>query len=199
MKKISTGFSLILIYLYNSVCFAEPEKELDEYSYYTNKRRSNNAPPSFHSSQHHLPWGGDYTLSSRGTLPLNGSRPRLHIPSTPNPYPLPSQTQYASSSFDRPPRRVRSQDQLLALGEGNTLSRLSKNQQHQYYKAMMSTSRSSNSQTLRRWEVTWGAGEGRRWVSKIREDERWAESRSHSHIRDEMNSLTNKNKGNWRI
>uniref|UniRef100_A0A1A8HFH3 Shisa homolog 7 n=1 Tax=Nothobranchius korthausae TaxID=1143690 RepID=A0A1A8HFH3_9TELE len=128
------------------------EKELDEYSgYYSSKRRSNNAPPSFYSSQHHLPWGGDYTLGSRGTLPLHGSRPHLHIPaSTPNPYPLPSQTPYTSSTFDRPPRRVRSQDQLLALGEGNTLSRLSKNQQHQYYKAMMSTSRSSTSQTLRR-------------------------------------------------
>ncbi|KAI3358898.1 hypothetical protein L3Q82_015293 [Scortum barcoo] len=128
------------------------EKELDEYSgYYSSKRRSNNAPPSFYSSQHHLPWGGDYTLGSRGTLPLHGSRPRIHIPaSTPNPYPLPAQTQYTSSSFDRPPRRVRSQDQLLAFGEGNTLSRLSKNQQHQYYKAMMSTSRGSNSQTLRR-------------------------------------------------
>ncbi|XP_053303280.1 protein shisa-7 [Pleuronectes platessa] len=127
------------------------EKELDEYSsYYNSKRRFNNAPPSFHSSQHHLPYGGEYTPGSRGTLPLNGSRPRAHIPaSTPNPYPLPSQTQYTSFSFDRPPRRVRSQDQLLALGD-NTLSRLSKNQQHQYYKAMMSTSRSSNSQTLRR-------------------------------------------------
>ncbi|XP_042362559.1 protein shisa-7 isoform X2 [Plectropomus leopardus] len=125
------------------------EKELDEYpSYYNSKRRSNNAPPSFHSSQHYLPFGGEYTLGSRGTLPLHGSRPRLHIPSTPNPYPLPAQTQYPNSSFDRPPRRVRSQDQLL--GEGNTLSRLSKNQQHQYYKAMMSTSRGSNSQTLRR-------------------------------------------------
>ncbi|XP_075969085.1 protein shisa-7 [Anarhichas minor] len=132
------------------------EKELDEYSnYYNSKRRSNNAPPSFYSSQHYLPWGGDYTLGSnytlgsRGTLPLHGSRPRLHIPaSTPNPYPLPAQTHYTSSSFDRPPRRVRSQDQLL--GEGNTLSRLSKNQQHQYYKAMMSTSRSSNQHTLRR-------------------------------------------------
>ncbi|KAM9824742.1 protein shisa-7 [Neosynchiropus ocellatus] len=128
------------------------EKELDEYSgYYSSKRRSTNAPPSFHSSQHHLPWGGEYTLGSRGTLPLNGSRPRLHIPpSTPNPYPLPVQTQYTSSSFDRPPRRVRSQDQLLAFGEGNTLTRLSKNQQHQYYKAMMNPSRSSTSQTLRR-------------------------------------------------
>ncbi|XP_037650854.1 LOW QUALITY PROTEIN: protein shisa-7-like [Sebastes umbrosus] len=126
------------------------EKELDEYSsYYNSKRRSTNAPPSFYSSQHYLPWAGEYTLGSRGTLPLNGSRPRLHIPSTPNPYPLPAQTpSYTSSPFDRPPRRVRSQDQLL--GEGNTLSRLSKNQQHQYYKAMMSTSRGSNSQTLRR-------------------------------------------------
>nr|XP_046272913.1 protein shisa-7-like isoform X2 [Scatophagus argus] len=128
------------------------KKELDEYSsYYSSKRRSTNAPPSFHSSQHHLPWGGEYTLGSRGTLPLHGSRPHIHIPaSTPNPYPLPAQTQYTSSAFDRPPRRVRSQDQLLALGEGNTLSRLSKNQQHQYYKAMMSSSRGSNSQTLRR-------------------------------------------------
>ncbi|XP_041867629.1 protein shisa-7-like [Melanotaenia boesemani] len=127
------------------------EKELDEYSsYYTSKRRSNNAAPSFYSSQHHLPWGGDYTLGSRGTLPLHGSRPHLHIPSTPNPYPLPSQAPYTPSTFDRPPRRVRSQDQLLALGEGNTLSRLSKNQHQQYYKAMMSTSRGSNSQTLRR-------------------------------------------------
>lgn len=134
------------------MCFCESEKELDEYSsYYNSKRRSNNAPPSFYSSQHHLPFGGDYTLGSRGTLPLHGSRPHLHMPpSTPNPYPLPSQTHYTSSSFDRPPRRVRSQDQLLAFGEGNTLSRLSKNQQHQYYKAMMSTSRSSTSQTLRR-------------------------------------------------
>ncbi|XP_054620348.1 protein shisa-6 isoform X2 [Dunckerocampus dactyliophorus] len=128
------------------------EKELDEYSgYYSAKRRSTNVAPSFHSSQHHIPWGGDYTLDSRGTLPLNGSRPRLQMPpSTPNPYPLPVQTHYTSSSFDRPPRRVRSQDQLLALGEGNTLSRLSKNQQHQYYKAVMGGSRSSTSQTLRR-------------------------------------------------
>nr|XP_057903657.1 protein shisa-7-like isoform X2 [Doryrhamphus excisus] len=128
------------------------EKELDEYSgYYSAKRRSTNAPPSFHSSQHYLPWGGDYTMGSRGTLPLSGSRPILHMPpSTPNPYPLPVQTHYTGSSFDRPPRRVRSQDQLLALGEGNTLSRLSKNQQYQYYKAVMGGSRSSASQTLRR-------------------------------------------------
>ncbi|XP_062414518.1 protein shisa-7 isoform X2 [Pungitius pungitius] len=125
------------------------EKELDEYSnYYSSKRRPNNAPPSFHSSQHYLPWGGDYTLGSRGTLPLHGSRPRLHIPSTPNPYPLPPQTQHASSSFDRPPRRVRSQDQLL--GEGGTLSRLSKNQQHQYYKAMTGSGRGGNPPSLRR-------------------------------------------------
>ncbi|KAL6100210.1 shisa7 [Pungitius sinensis] len=125
------------------------EKELDEYSnYYSSKRRPNNAPPSFYSSQHYLPWGGDYTLGSRGTLPLHGSRPRLHIPSTPNPYPLPPQTQHASASFDRPPRRVRSQDQLL--GEGGTLSRLSKNQQHQYYKAMTGSGRGGNPPSLRR-------------------------------------------------
>ncbi|XP_034561517.1 protein shisa-7-like [Notolabrus celidotus] len=127
------------------------EKELDEYSsYYNSKRRSTNAPPSFHSSSHHLPYPSEYTPGSRGTLPLNGTRPpRTHIPSTPNPYPLPGQSQYTSSSFDRPPRRVRSQDQLLGYIEGNSLSRLSKNQQHQYYKAMYG-SRSNNSQTLRR-------------------------------------------------
>ncbi|XP_016348215.1 uncharacterized protein LOC107693373 isoform X2 [Sinocyclocheilus anshuiensis] len=128
------------------------EKNLDEYSgYYTSKRRPDNAPPSFHSSQHHLPWGGDFTLGARGTLPLNTSRTRIHVPtSTPNPYPLP-QTPY-NPTFDtlsKPPRRVMSQDQLLALGEGNTLSRLSKNQQHQYYKPM-TTSKSSNTQTLRK-------------------------------------------------
>ncbi|XP_005159547.1 protein shisa-7 isoform X2 [Danio rerio] len=130
------------------------EKNLDDYSgYYTSKRRPNNAPPSFHSSQHHLPWGGDFTLGARGTLPLNTSRTRIHMPSTtstPNPYPLP-QTQY-NPTFDtmsKPPRRVMSQDQLLALGEGNTLSRLSKNQQHLYYKPM-TTSKSSNTQTLRK-------------------------------------------------
>ncbi|XP_028298593.1 protein shisa-7-like isoform X1 [Gouania willdenowi] len=119
------------------------ERELDDYGYHSSKRRSTNAPPSFHSSQHHLPWGGDYTLSSRGTLPL-------HMPSTPNPYPLPptAPSHYGVSSFDRPPRRVRSQDQLLALGD--TLSRLSKNQQHQYHKAMMGGGRSSTSQLLRR-------------------------------------------------
>ncbi|XP_062301834.1 protein shisa-7 [Osmerus eperlanus] len=126
------------------------EKDLDDYSgYYTSKRRPNNAPPSFHSSQHHLHWGGDYTLGARGTLPHHSSRPRIHIPiSTPNPYPLPAQSQpQYSATFDRPPRRVMSQDQLLALGEGNTLSRLSKNQQHQYYKAMTT---SKTSQTLRK-------------------------------------------------
>uniref|UniRef100_A0AAY5EPJ1 Shisa N-terminal domain-containing protein n=1 Tax=Electrophorus electricus TaxID=8005 RepID=A0AAY5EPJ1_ELEEL len=48
-----------------------------------------------------------------------------------------------------PPRRVMSQDHLLALGEGNTLSYLSKNQQHQYYKAI-ATSMNTNSQTHRK-------------------------------------------------
>ncbi|KAJ8000027.1 hypothetical protein DPEC_G00200550 [Dallia pectoralis] len=127
------------------------EKDLDEYSgYYTSKRRPNNAPPSFHSSQHHLPWGGDYTLGSRGTLPLHTSRPRIQVPTpTPNPYPLPAQPSPYQATFDKPPRRVMSQDQLLALVEGNTLSRLSKNQQHQYYKAM-TTSKSASGQTLRK-------------------------------------------------
>ncbi|KAI7799017.1 putative protein shisa-6-like protein, partial [Triplophysa rosa] len=128
------------------------ERNLDEYSgYYSSKRGPNNAPPSFHSSQHHLQWGGDFTLGSRGTLPLNKSHTRIHVPtSTPNPYPLP-QSQY-NPTFDstsKPPRRVMSQDQLLALGDGNTLSRLSKNQQHQYYQPM-TTSKSANKQTLRK-------------------------------------------------
>ncbi|XP_061521438.1 protein shisa-7-like [Phycodurus eques] len=129
------------------------EKELDEYSgYYSSKRRSTNAPPSFYSSQHYLPWAGDYTSgSSRGTLPLDGSRPRPYAPpSAPNPYPLPVPAHYGG--FDRPPRRVRSQDQLLALGEGNTLSRLFKNQQQHYYRNVMmgGSGRSAASQTLRR-------------------------------------------------
>ncbi|XP_055732152.1 protein shisa-7-like isoform X2 [Salvelinus fontinalis] len=127
------------------------EKDLEDYSgYYSSKRRPNNAPLSFHSSQHHLHWGGDYTLGARGTLPLHSSRTHIHVPtSTPNPYPLPAQSSGYQAAFDKAPRRVMSQDQLLALGEGNTLSRLSKNQQHQYYKAM-TTSKSSTSQTLRK-------------------------------------------------
>lgn len=127
------------------------ERNLEEYSGYYTKRGPNNAPPSFHSSQHHLQWGGDFTLGARGTLPLNASRTRIHVPtSTPNPYPLP-QSQYNPTfdSMSKPPRRVMSQDQLLALGEGNTLSRLSKNQQHQYYQPM-TTSKSANPQALRK-------------------------------------------------
>ncbi|XP_030641450.1 protein shisa-7 [Chanos chanos] len=132
---------------------------LEEYSgYCTTKRRPNNAPPSFHSSQHHLHWGGDYTLGGRGTLP---NRPRIPHPQsapshTPNPYPLePTDSQRNQTGYDtlsKPPRRVKSTDQLLALGDGNTLSRLSKNQQHQYYKAMAAaTAKNSNAQnTLRK-------------------------------------------------
>lgn len=145
----NTSNDLLLLTFYSYT-----EKELDDITgYYTSKRRANNTPPSFHSSQHHLPWGGDYTLGARGTLPLHSSRPRIYVPastSTPNPYPLP-QTPYSPplETASQPPRRVMSQDQLLALGEGNTLSYLSKNQQHQYYKAM-TTSKSSNSQALRK-------------------------------------------------
>lgn len=147
-------FSLIII-SFILFAFTSPpsEKDLEDYpGYYTSKRRPNNAPPSFHSSQHHLHWGGDYTLGARGTLPLHTSRSHIHLPATPNPYPLPpSQSAYhpGMEPLSHPPRRVMSQDQLLALGEGNTLSRLSKNQQHQYYKAM-TTSKSSTATTLRR-------------------------------------------------
>ncbi|XP_060760057.1 protein shisa-6 [Neoarius graeffei] len=130
------------------------EKDLDDYtSYYTSKRQINDAPPSFHSSQHHLHWSGDYTLGTKGTLPRHSSRPQIHVPtstSTPNPYPLP-QSPYSPTfgTVNQPPRRVMSQDHLLALGEANTPSYLSKNQQHQYYKAM-ATSKSSNSKALRK-------------------------------------------------
>ncbi|CAL8292764.1 unnamed protein product [Merluccius merluccius] len=109
------------------------EKDLDDYSGYHSSRRRPNGPPTHHSSQHHLPWGGDYTLGARGTLPLHGSKPRLHMPGpTPNPYPLPAPgpahpAPCYSGSFERPPRRVRSQDQLLMMGEGNTLARLAQN------------------------------------------------------------------------
>ncbi|XP_028836937.1 protein shisa-7 [Denticeps clupeoides] len=130
------------------------EKGLEDYSgYCTTKRRPNNAPPNFHSSQNHLHWGGDYTLGGRGTLP---TRPRRHPQSaptpTPNPYPLPLAApieSHFSPNYDtlsKPPRRVKSTDQLLALADGSTLSRLSKNQQHQYYKAM-NTAAPKNSNT----------------------------------------------------
>lgn len=145
--------SLLSFYILCPSRFSISEKDLDEYSgYSTYKRRPNNAVPSFHSSQHHLPWGGDYTLGARGTLPLHSSRSRIHLPATPNPYPLPpSQSSYhpGLEPLSHPPRRVMSQDQLLALGEGNTLSRLAKSQQHPYYKAM-TTSKSSTGSTLRR-------------------------------------------------
>lgn len=136
------------------------EKGLEDYSgYCTTKRRPNNAPPSFHSSQSHLHWGGDYTLGGRGTLP---TRPRRHPQSaptpTPNPYPLPlaprQEYQYNPNydTLSKPPRRVKSTDQLLALADANTLSRLSKNQQHQYYKAMAAASakNSNTHNTLRK-------------------------------------------------
>ncbi|XP_026084408.1 protein shisa-7-like [Carassius auratus] len=132
---------------------------LEEYSgYCTTKRRPNNAPPSFHSSQHHLPWGGDYTMGGRGTLPNRGTRPRIPHPQsapshTPNPYPLDPPESKQNQNYDtlsKPPRRVKSTDQLLALCDGNTLSRMSKNQQHQYYKAMANSSKNTNTNTLKK-------------------------------------------------
>ncbi|KAJ8389437.1 hypothetical protein AAFF_G00119750 [Aldrovandia affinis] len=131
------------------------EKDLGDYSgYCTSKRRTKNTPPSFHSSHHHLHWGGDYTLGGKGTLPLHDSRPHLHVSSAstlaPNLYPLQAPCSQHSPNFDtlsKPPRRVKSQDQLFHMGEGNTLSRLSKNQQQQYYKAM---AKKSNSQNFRK-------------------------------------------------
>lgn len=138
--------------------FSTTEKGgLEEYSgYCTTKRRPNNAPPSFHSSQHHLPWGGDYTLGGRGTLPTHATRPRIPHPQsapshTPNPYPLEPPETKANPNYDtlsKPPRRVKSTDQLLALGDGSTLSRSSKNQQHQYYKGAAKSSNAQN--TLRK-------------------------------------------------
>ncbi|XP_065117293.1 uncharacterized protein shisa7a [Paramisgurnus dabryanus] len=128
---------------------------LEDYSgYCTTKRRPNNPPPSFHSSQHHLPWGGDYTLGGRGTLPTHANRPRIPHPQsapshTPNPYPLDPPESKQNQNYDtlsKPPRRVKSTDQLLALADGNTLSRLSKNQQHQYYKSK----NSNNQNTLQK-------------------------------------------------
>ncbi|XP_045901975.1 protein shisa-7 [Micropterus dolomieu] len=141
------------------------EKGLDEYSsgYCTTKRRPHTAQPALQSSQHHLHWGGDYTLSGRGTLPRHAARPWIPPPPsgmpaspTPNPYPLdPPEPQY-NPNYDTlsKPRKVKSSDQLLNMGDvpGNTgtLSRLSKNQQHQYYKAMAASNKNSNTQTLTR-------------------------------------------------
>lgn len=146
------------------VCF--PEKGLDEYSsgYCTTKRRPHTAQPALQSSQHHLHWGGDYTLSGRGTLPRHAVRPWIPPPPsgmpaspTPNPYPLdPPEPQFNPNydTLSKPPRKVKSTDQLLNMGDvpGNTgtLSRLSKNQQHQYYKAMAASNKNSNTQTLTR-------------------------------------------------
>uniref|UniRef100_A0A1A7YT46 Shisa homolog 7 n=1 Tax=Iconisemion striatum TaxID=60296 RepID=A0A1A7YT46_9TELE len=146
------------------------EKGLDEYSsgYCTTKRRPHTAQPALQSSQHHLHWGGDYTLSGRGTLPRHAARPWIPPPPsgmptspmpaspTPNPYPLdPPEPQY-NPNYDTlsKPRKVKSSDQLLNMGDvpGNTgtLSRMSKNQQHQYYKAMAASNKNSNTQTLTR-------------------------------------------------
>ncbi|XP_053700002.1 protein shisa-6 [Synchiropus splendidus] len=141
------------------------EKGLDEYSsgYCTTKRRPHTAQPALQSSQHHLHWGGDYTLSGRGTLPRHAARPWIPPPPsgmpaspTPNPYPLdPPESQY-NPNYDTlsKPRKVKSTDQLLNMGDvpGNTgtLSRMSKNQQHQYYKAMAASNKTSNTQTLTR-------------------------------------------------
>lgn len=158
-------YSSFLIYNFITTCDSSlphwnTEKGLEDYSgYCTTKRRPNNAQPNFHSSQSHLHWGGDYTLGGRGTLP---NRPRRHPQSaptpTPNPYPLPlaprAEYQYNANydTLSKPPRRVKSTDQLLAMGDGNTLSRLSKNQQHQYYKAMAAASakNSNTHNTLRK-------------------------------------------------
>ncbi|XP_029927333.1 protein shisa-6 [Myripristis murdjan] len=141
------------------------EKGLDEYSsgYCTTKRRPHTAQPALQSSQHHLHWGGDYTLSGRGTLPRHAARPWIPpagmppTSPTPNPYPLdPPEPQYNPNydTLSKPPRKVKSQDQLLNMGDvpGNTgtLSRLSKNQQHQYYKDLATSNKNSNTQTLTR-------------------------------------------------
>lgn len=94
-------------------------------------------------------------MGGRGTLPTHATRPRIPHPQsapshTPNPYPLEPPETKQNQNYDtlsKPPRRVKSTDQLLALADGNmTLSRLSKNQQHQYYKAMASASKNSNNQ-----------------------------------------------------
>uniref|UniRef100_A0A096M071 Protein shisa-7-like n=1 Tax=Poecilia formosa TaxID=48698 RepID=A0A096M071_POEFO len=68
----------------------------------------------FRSSQHHLHWGGDYTLSGRGTLPRHAIRPWIPPPPsgmpaspTPNPYPLdPPEPQYNPNydTLSKPPR-----------------------------------------------------------------------------------------------
>ncbi|KAJ8268389.1 hypothetical protein COCON_G00135610 [Conger conger] len=81
--------------------------QLGDYSgYCTSKRRPKNAPPSFHSSQHHLPWGGDYTMGTmgtKGTLPQRGTRPASALPSTH--YPLKAQHNAKYDTLSKPPRR----------------------------------------------------------------------------------------------
>ncbi|XP_064872795.1 uncharacterized protein LOC135570751 [Oncorhynchus nerka] len=139
---------------------------LDEYSsgYCTTKRRPHTAQPALQSSSHHIPCGGDYnTMGGRGTLPRHAPRPWIQptglppVSPTVNPYPLDPTEQHYNLNYDtlsKPARKVMSQDQLLNMGDvpGNTgtLSRMSKNQQHQYYKAMAAATKNSNTQTLTR-------------------------------------------------
>ncbi|XP_045069523.1 protein shisa-7-like [Coregonus clupeaformis] len=139
---------------------------LDEYSsgYCTTKRRPHTAQPALQSSSHHIPCGGDYnTMGGRGTLPRHAPRPWIQptglppVSPTVNPYPLDPTEQHYNPNYDtlsKPARKVMSQDQLLNMGDvpGNTgtLSRMSKNQQHQYYKAMAAATKNSNTQTLTR-------------------------------------------------
>ncbi|XP_029497668.2 uncharacterized protein LOC115113817 [Oncorhynchus nerka] len=139
---------------------------LDEYSsgYCTTKRRPHTAQPALQSSSHHIPCGGDYnTMGGRGTLPRHAPRPWIQptglppVSPTVNPYPLDPIEQHYNPNYDtlsKPARKVMSQDQLLNMGDvpGNTgtLSRMSKNQQHQYYKAMAAATKNSNTQTLTR-------------------------------------------------
>nr|XP_029497668.1 uncharacterized protein LOC115113817 [Oncorhynchus nerka] len=139
---------------------------LDEYSsgYCTTKRRPHTAQPALQSSSHHIPCGGDYnTMGGRGTLPRHAPRPWIQptglppVSPTVNPYPLDPIEQHYNPQLRHP---------VQACQEGHvagpaaqhggrpwntgTLSRMSKNQQHQYYKAMAAATKNSNTQTLTR-------------------------------------------------
>uniref|UniRef100_G3P955 Shisa family member 7a n=1 Tax=Gasterosteus aculeatus TaxID=69293 RepID=G3P955_GASAC len=83
------------------------------------------AQPALQSSQHHLHWGGDYTLNGRGTLPRHAIRPWIPpqpsgMPAspTPNPYPLDPPEPHYNPNYDtlsKPQRKVKPNDQLLNI------------------------------------------------------------------------------------
>ena len=154
-----------LLILFTLVCLFS-EKGLDEYSsgYCTTKRRPHTAQPALQSSQHHLHWGGDYTLSGRGTLPRHATRPWIPPPPsgmpaspTPKPYPwIPRNHTTSTPTTILCPNQeklspvISCSTWVTSLVTQGLCPGCPRNQQHQYYKAMVASNKNSNTQTLTR-------------------------------------------------